>query len=266
MHALKFTSNKKIDWSKASKDYSQYRPGPPISFFNRLKRCGIGLKEQRILDLGTGTGVLALQFAKQGACVTGVDADQGQIIEATKNGQNDGLSIDFVCCAAEKTPFENHSFDVITANQCWIYLDKDAIVKEVQRLLTQQGVLVTSHFSYLASIDPLAKASETLVKKYNPDWDWGNWDGIVPEVPDWSRGICAVTKMFVYDEAIPFNREGWRGRMRAHRAIGAELSQDEVQAFDRDLTFLLENEFPEQFTVLHRIDAHIFTFNQHHGI
>jgi hypothetical protein len=44
-----------------------------------LQKLGIGLKKQDILDLGTGTGALALPFAKQGAHVTGVDISKGQM-------------------------------------------------------------------------------------------------------------------------------------------------------------------------------------------
>src|SRR5687767_3553212 len=57
--------DKVIDWGKTSEDYSVHRPGPPPSFFARLAALGIGREGQRILDLGTGTGVMARQFARQ---------------------------------------------------------------------------------------------------------------------------------------------------------------------------------------------------------
>lgn len=61
----------------------------------------------------------------------------------------------------------------------------------------------------------------------------------------------------MYREALGFTRESWRGRIRACRGIGAELSAEEVQAFDAELDALLRNIAPEEFTVLHWIDAHI---------
>ena len=71
-----------VDWGRASADYARYRPGPPPSFFARLAAFGVGLPSQRILDLGTGTGVLARQFAGQGAIVAGIDLSDGQIAQA----------------------------------------------------------------------------------------------------------------------------------------------------------------------------------------
>ena len=58
-------SGKEIDWGKTSKDYARFRPGPPDSFFRKLSALDVGLKGQKVLDLGTGTGVIAHQFAKQ---------------------------------------------------------------------------------------------------------------------------------------------------------------------------------------------------------
>ena len=54
-----------IDWSKTSSDYAEFRPGYPRSFYERIEVLGIGKPGQRILDLGTGTGVLARHFASQ---------------------------------------------------------------------------------------------------------------------------------------------------------------------------------------------------------
>ena len=72
-----------LNWDQTSEDYSKYRPGYPDSYFLLLQELGIGLKNQDILDIGMGTGALALPFAKQEAQVTGVDISRGQI-EAAK--------------------------------------------------------------------------------------------------------------------------------------------------------------------------------------
>ena len=62
-----------IDWGRTSQDYDHYRPGPPDSFYRKLLALDIGLPDQRILDIGTGTGLLARRFAAQGAHVAGID-------------------------------------------------------------------------------------------------------------------------------------------------------------------------------------------------
>lgn len=52
-----------IDFGRTAADYERFRPGFPESFFDRLVRDGWIAPGQRALDLGTGTGTLALGFA-----------------------------------------------------------------------------------------------------------------------------------------------------------------------------------------------------------
>ena len=58
---------REFDWGRTSEEYAAYRQGYPPAFYAMLQALGIGTPEQRILDLGTGTGVLARAFAGSGA-------------------------------------------------------------------------------------------------------------------------------------------------------------------------------------------------------
>jgi len=75
-------NEREFDWGKTSQDYAAYRSGYPELFYEVLAALGIGRPGQRILDLGTGTGVLARAFAKRGAAVTGVDIAANQTAAA----------------------------------------------------------------------------------------------------------------------------------------------------------------------------------------
>ncbi len=55
----KIDHGRAFDWGRTSRDYATHRPGPPPSCYDMLARLGVGLAGQRVLDLGTGTGVLA---------------------------------------------------------------------------------------------------------------------------------------------------------------------------------------------------------------
>jgi SAM-dependent methyltransferase len=256
-----------IDWSATSADYGKHRPGPPESFYARLRALGVGLAGQRILDLGTGTGLLAREFAKHGAIVSGTDIAQGQIEEAARLASEANLSCDFhgapLCdfhvASSEIQPFPDATLDCITAMQCWLYFDQEKTVAEVKRLLKPGGVLMIAHFSWLARLDPIAKASEALVLKFNPQWGGKDWHGNVPPVCYGLDKHFPLAAMFWYDEAIAFTRESWRGRMRACRGTGATLPPEQLEQFDRELDALLKLIAPDEFTVLHRLDAHIFT-------
>ena len=249
-----------IDWGKTSADYSMYRPGPPHGFYERLASLGIGLPGQWILDLGTGTGVLARQFARQGAHASGIDISQEQIETARQLAVKERLDVDFLVGRAEALSWPAGTFNVATANQCWLYFDKLQTIAELRRVLKPGGSLVTSHLSWLPRLDTIARQSEALVLQFNPDWSAADWSGEIPNCPDWAAPYFNVRAKFVYDEPIPFTRESWRGRIRACRGIGATLPPEKVVAFDAAHDVLLKRIAPEEFTILHRIDAHVFEF------
>jgi SAM-dependent methyltransferase len=247
-----------IDWGRTAEDYAQHRAGPPASFFQRLLDLGVGLPGQRILDLATGTGALARSFAAQGCRVTGTDIAAGQIDMARRLADAQGLQVDFRVAAAEQVVFPAASFDVATANQCWLYFDDARTLQALRAQLVPRGLLVIGHFSWLPREDPIARASEELVLQFNPAWRGADWSGAVPELPGWPDQGVRVRSRFVYDEPVGFTRDGWRGRMRACRGVGATLTAAEVADFDQAHAQLLDRIAPARFFIPHRIDAHLF--------
>lgn len=256
----KVDGGRPADWSRTSGDYGRYRPDPPASFFERLRAIGIGRHGQRILDLATGTGALARSFAAAGAQVVGIDIAAGQIAEAQRLAEDADLVVDFQTAAAESLPFASDAFEIATANQCWLYFDKPRALAELRRVLGSGGRLCVSHFSWLARLDPIARATEALVLAHNPAWTSADWDGIVPARHSWAEADMTVEAQFVYDEPIPFTAESWRGRIRACRGVAAMLEEAQVATFDRDLDRLLAEIAPSRFSVLHRLDATVYGF------
>ena len=49
---------KKFDWGRVSADYAKYRDIYPQVFYQKIFDLGLCKDGQRILDMGTGTGVL----------------------------------------------------------------------------------------------------------------------------------------------------------------------------------------------------------------
>lgn len=246
-----------IDWGKTAQDYDRYRPGPPDSFYHKLSALDVGLADQQLLDVATGTGLLARRFAQQGAQVCAIDVSAEQIEMARIAAKRGALTIDYRVAPAEDMPFADKRFDIITANQCWYYFNLQYAIPEVCRMLKPHGKLVVSYFNFMPRLDPIVRASEQLVLKYNPDWSGADWDGVVAVQPRWSCEVFKLVGFFVYDEQIPFTRESWRGRMRALRGIAASLPTDQVRAFDLEHKKLLPALAGEQFNIWHRIYAYI---------
>ncbi|MDA7784740.1 class I SAM-dependent methyltransferase, partial [Pseudomonadales bacterium] len=92
------------------------RPGPPLSFYQKLAALEIGLPGQTVLDLGTGTGVIARQMVRQGCKVWATDISDTQVKMAQTLATDENLHITFATASAETTDFADNSFDVITAH------------------------------------------------------------------------------------------------------------------------------------------------------
>lgn len=248
----------KLNWSATSQDYLQYRPGYPKVFFETLRHLGIGLAGQNILDLGSGTGALAIPFAKHGARVTAVDLSEGQIQAGKEGARKLGVRIKFKVGPAEKTGFSSHAFDAITASMCWGYFNIKAMKREVPRLLRPGGKLLVSTLIWERSKRGIVGQTEKLIAKYNPESKQGTRGGNATVVPEWSRPWLRLKTFHEFLADVPFTRESWRGRMRACRWIGATLPAEQTQAFDREHEAVLERVAPAKFAVPHRITIRIF--------
>lgn len=255
---FKIYGNAKLNWNATSRDYLQYRPGYPKIFFDTLRHLGIGLAGQDILDLGSGTGALAIPFAKEGARVTAMDLSEGQIRAGKEAARKQGVKIKFKVGPAEKTGLPNHAFDAITASMCWGYFDVRLMKREVPRLLRPGRKLLVSTLIWERSKTGIVGQTEKLIAKYNPESRHGTRRGKAKVVPEWSQPWLRLKTFHEFLADVPFTRESWRGRMRACRWIGATLPAEQTEAFDREHEAILERIAPARFDVPHRITIRIF--------
>jgi SAM-dependent methyltransferase len=79
---------------------------------------------ERWLDVGTGTGAVALRAARAGARVTGVDLSPVMIEEARRLAGEQDVGIRFEVGDAESLPYEDASFDVV-ASALGVFLAPD---------------------------------------------------------------------------------------------------------------------------------------------
>ncbi|NND63064.1 MAG: bifunctional demethylmenaquinone methyltransferase/2-methoxy-6-polyprenyl-1,4-benzoquinol methylase UbiE [Flavobacteriaceae bacterium] len=100
-----------------------------------------------ILDIATGTGDLAIQFAKKSndASIVGLDISEGMLSVARKKILDTSLQskIDFIKGDSEAMPFEENSFDAITVSfgiRNFETLEKG--LGEILRVLKPGGIFV----------------------------------------------------------------------------------------------------------------------------
>jgi 2-polyprenyl-3-methyl-5-hydroxy-6-metoxy-1,4-benzoquinol methylase len=218
-----------LNWDQTSEDYSKYRLGYPDSYFLLLQELGIGLKNQDILDLGTGTGALALPFAKLGAHVTGVDISKGQIEAAEALASQKNLNIRFIVAKGEETGLPDHSFDVITSSMSWGYLDQTKMPAETARSLIKNGLLLISSLNWVRDADAITQQTGELLKKYGPQREHQHRSEFGFRIPEWAKNEFRLKTYHTYYVALPRNPspgELGRAGMLGHyfRAKGSKNS------------------------------------------
>lgn len=249
-------ADRTIDFGRTVGDYEQFRPGFPESFFQRVEDLGWIQSGQRVLDLGTGTGSLALGFAERGLDATGIDIASELLAAARQSATERDLQMRFVEGRAEATAQPDNSFDLVSAGQCWWWFDSEAAAAEASRVLVSGGRLLIASFSYVPSPGSVAGRTEDLILEHNPGWAKAGWPGIHPDHIDAldAAGFVDV-ESFSYVVDVRFTHESWRGRIRTCNGVGSALRSDEVDVFDADLATMLRQEFPPDLSVPHRIFA-----------
>lgn len=242
-------SGKAFDWGRTSADYAKFRDIYPDEFYERIAARGLCVDGQRVLDIGTGTGVLPRNMQRFGAKWTGTDISENQIEQAKR--LSSGMDIDYYALPAEGLDFADGTFDVITACQCFWYFDHEVIMPKLYRMLKPGGRLLVLYMAWLPFEDKIAGASEELVLKYNPQWS-GRGETIHPiGIPECYLKYFELVFHEEYTLDVRFTRESWNGRMKACRGVGASLSEEQIDAWGSEHRALLEKVAPPEFDIRH---------------
>ncbi|WP_399678972.1 bifunctional demethylmenaquinone methyltransferase/2-methoxy-6-polyprenyl-1,4-benzoquinol methylase UbiE [Xenophilus sp.] len=172
----------------------------------------------KVLDIAGGTGDLALAFAKKvgaGGQVVHTDINEAMLRTGRDRLLDAGVVLPTVVCDAEKLPFADSHFDVVTvAFGLRNMTHKDAALKEMNRVLRPRGKLLVLEFSRVAQ--PLRKA-----------YDWYSFN-ILPRLgqaiagdADSYRYLAESIRMHPGQEELKtLMREGGFGHVDYHNLTG----------------------------------------------
>jgi len=126
-------------WNRASKTYADVFEGQATQLLEPTLDAANVTAGDRVLDVGTGPGILAAAAARRGALATGTDFAEEMIAEAARRYP----SIEFKVGDAISLPFDDQRFDaVVMGLTLFLLSEPDRALGEAFRVLVPGGRLV----------------------------------------------------------------------------------------------------------------------------
>ena len=149
MEAQAIKQEVKNKWNEWAKDYDSgfghnvRSEQEAVAWKNVLARAIGPAKKQRILDVGTGTGFLALFLAEMGHDCLGVDLTPKMLEQAREKAKARNLKAQFLLGDAEALEVEDNNFDVVINRLLlWTLPQPEIALREWIRVLKPGGKIV----------------------------------------------------------------------------------------------------------------------------
>ncbi len=100
----------------------------------------LGLRPgERVLDLATGTGAVAIRAARAGAAVTSLDLAEPMLAKARAAADEARVGVQFDLGDVEHLPYDDSSFDVVASAFGFVFAPDHANVADELRRVTRRG-------------------------------------------------------------------------------------------------------------------------------
>ena len=144
---MEIKANISAYWHKRSNTYDKF----PISRAEEEEKtayCSVLKKffngnRLKVLDVGTGTGFVALMLAEMGHDTIGLDLTEGMLERARQKARGNGHRVSFQLGDAENLPFDDASFDAIVCRYLlWTLPDPWRALGEWYRVIKPGGSIL----------------------------------------------------------------------------------------------------------------------------
>ncbi|MFF4592922.1 class I SAM-dependent methyltransferase [Amycolatopsis sp. NPDC001319] len=138
--------------------YDRARPRYPGALIDEVTQGG-----KEVLDVGTGTGIVARQIRDRGCRVLGVEPDERMADFARSTG------IEVEVATFEDWDPKNRTFDTLTAGQAWHWVDPQRGSEKAAQVLKKNGTFAVFWHLFLPP-DDIAQAFGEAFRKVAPNF------------------------------------------------------------------------------------------------
>src|SRR5699024_8174196 len=118
-------------FGSSAERYHRFRPDYPVELVDRL----VSLDPGWTVDVGCGTGKVAVALAERGLRVVGVEPDERMAAVARQ------LGVDVDVAGFEEWKGRGHQFDLITSGHAWHWIDPAVGLPKAAALLRGGGAI-----------------------------------------------------------------------------------------------------------------------------
>jgi ubiquinone/menaquinone biosynthesis C-methylase UbiE len=197
----------KAMWMAGDYDrFSRYMESNAREFYERLDVA----PGCQFLDVGCGSGRLALIAAKEGIQVTGVDIASNLLERARVLAQAEGLTVRFEEADAEALPFEDANFDVVASLIGAMFAPRPELVaKELLRVCVPGGTIAMANWTPQGFVGQMFKTVSTFIAPVGMPSPvlWGDETTVRERL---SKGLSELNLTRRHSRSvIPFPRKWW---------------------------------------------------------
>lgn len=145
-------------WDKNAGRYERFMRKDRATYEKMYELIGPVVKAKTVLEVATGTGLIAKNIVNAAAHIEATDASAQMILEAKRDNQS--AKLHFSVQDMFRLPYAQKSFEVVIAsNALHIVPHPEKALQEIRRVLKDDGVLIAPTFTHARnSVSGKAKA------------------------------------------------------------------------------------------------------------